>query len=497
MARYIEMVLSRWLLFCGLAASGILPAMATDEVSLDEEGEKPGIVGWASGSTRNQEDHNNLAGIYRLAIENDFTIAQAEARLRADSQQRWIGLSSLLPNVTFQYSTSESDTDSDGVFLAGDRQFPNNTRTITDSDSWNLSLSQPLFDMRAWFTFRQGVARSEQAKVEFELAQQELVLRTFEAYMAMIRANANLQSSLAQEDALESQLERINQQFDVGLVPITDVLDARAAYDQAAAQVIGDEGALETAREQLTVITGRRVFGELWRFRDDFPVNIPEPADSKQWARFARNNNLNIKLADYAVEDARLGKRQATSDHLPTVSLNFSISDNEMERDQTNLITGMRSVVPFNSRSDQISLTVTVPLPSGGRVSAARRRASANLSAQRDIYLGTIRQVTQQTHTAFSRTRTHVNQVRANERTIASTEAAMESAQTGLEVGTRNIVDVLDAIQAYSAAQRDYANSIVDYVLSVIELKRLAGTLGPRDVYAVNDWLESPGDAEQ
>lgn len=440
---------------------------------------------------------NNLAGVYQLAVDNDYTIAQARSQLRVDSQQRWLAVAGLLPGADFQYTTSETDTDSDGVFLAGGQPFPNNTTTITNTDSWNLSLTQSLLDVGAWFDLFQGLAVNKQAEVQFEVALQDLLQRTVSAYVAVIRAAANLQASQAQGEAWTSRLEQVNQQFDAGLVPITDVLDAQASYDQAAAQIIRDEGALETAREQLTVITGRPVSGELWRLREDFPIRIPEPMDSDRWVEFAMDNNLEIELAGYGVEVARHGARSAAAAHLPTISMSFSLSDNESERDQTNLITDDRTVAPDNSESDALSFTATVPLFSGGATSARRRQAYANLDVQEAGRQGTIREVTQQVRTAYLQARTNVNLVRASERSLESTAAALEATQTGLEAGTRNIVDVANAQEAYSNAQRDYNNRILDYVESVIELKRLTGTLNPGDLYDLNDWLENPAQAEQ
>ncbi|MDT8397402.1 MAG: TolC family outer membrane protein [Pseudomonadales bacterium] len=455
------------------------------------------LNGGPASPMQNPVNEGNLAGIYQLAVANDFTIAQAGAQRRADSQQRWLGLAPLLPNVTLRYSTAEIDNDSSGVSLFGATAFINDTKTIITNDTWTLSLSQPLLDIPAWFNFRQGMEQTRQAQVRFALAQQNLLQRSVEAFLAVIRAEANLQASQAQGEALERQLEQMNERFDVGLVAITDVLDAQASYDQAAAQLIRDEGALETAREQLTVITGQPVTDSLWQFRDDFPVLTPEPADSGEWAQFARNNNLDIAVANHAVEVARLGKRSAASDHLPTISLSFSVTDSESDFDQTNFLTGIRRITPNDSETDNLSITLSIPLPSGGRVSAARRQAGANLELQRGAYLDTVRQTSQQTQTAFLQARTNANRVRANERVVASSESAMEAAQIGFEVGTRNIVDVLNAIQTAAAAQRDYKNSILDYVSSVIELKRLAGTLNPGDIYSLNNWLEKPEPATQ
>ncbi len=448
-------------------------------------------AGSAMAADASRSDHT-LAGIYELAVANDHSIAQARAQLRADREQRNLGRAGLLPQVNANYSTSESDRTSGGEFLAGGQRFPNNTETVTETDEWSVSLSQPLFDMSAWFELQRGQALSEQATARFELAQQDLLVRTIDRYIAVIRAASNLEASRSQERALESQLEQVNQRYDVGMVPVTDVQEAQAAYDQAVAQRISDESSLEVAREQLSVLTGRPHAGPLWRLQEEFPVNTPEPADPGQWVEFAQRGNLDIEVAEYGVQVARNQQRSAASNHLPTVDFSYSVSSSESISDQTNLIAGTSAVSPSNSDSDNWSITVSMPLYSGGSVSAQRRQASANLSAQQSGMQGTIRQVTQQTRAAFLRTRSNVNRVSANERALESARTALSAAEAGYEAGTRNIVDVVNAQQQLSAAERDYDNAILDYVLGMIELKRLAGTLSPADIYELNDRLSRP-----
>jgi outer membrane protein len=83
---------------------------------------------------------------------------------------------------------------------------------------------------------------------------------------------------------------------------------------------------------------------------------------------------------------------------------------------------------------------------------------------------------------------------KARAQAVTSTRSALEAAEVGYDVGTRNVVDVLNAQQAFFSAVRDYENSIIDYVIDLAQLKRLAGTLSPEDIYDLNQWLEAPPD---
>ena len=85
-----------------------------------------------------------------------------------------------------------------------------------------------------------------------------------------------------------------------------------------------------------------------------------------------------------------------------------------------------------------------------------------------------------------------VARVNARKQAIKSTQSALDATVAGYEVGTRNIVDVLNAQNAVFSAQRDYANSRYDYVLNSMRLKENAGTLSPEDIAALEAFLVEP-----
>lgn len=463
------------------------------------------LAGWlagcltgAPGALAAQDDNGEfadatLAGVYELAVENDYTIAQARAELRVGKAERKLARSGLLPQVQGTFDYTDSDTDSSGFFPAGDRLFPNASNTQAETDSWTASLRQPLFDLPAWFRFKRGVELSNQAEATFTVAQQDLIVRAVAAYFEVLRASTNLQASRAQESALQGQLEQVRQRFEVGMVAITDVHEAQAGYDLAVAQRIADEGQVGIARELLTVVTGRS-HGDLWVLEDEFPVVDPEPASGADWVRFARENNFDIKVAQYARDAAQRAARAAASEHLPTVDLSLSYSDASTDVVREDLVSGTTARFPNEEERGVVALNLTVPIFTGGFTSATRRQAGARYDSRIASYQGTLRTVTQETRASHIQVLSDVARTRARAQAVTSTRSALEAAEVGYEVGTRNVVDVLRAQQEFFSAVRDYENSIIDYVVDLVRLKRLAGTLTPDDVYELNQWLEQPGD---
>jgi outer membrane protein len=467
------------LLWTGLLVGGFVPAALAQEA-------------------RNGFPPNTLAGIYELAVENDLVIAQARAQLRVGQEDRNLARAGLLPQIQGGYTYSEGNTESTSRTFAAVEGglIPVEADRDDDTRAWDVSLRQPLIDLPAWFRFQQGVELSNQAEAAFSVAGQDLIRRTVIAYFEVLRASANVRASEAQEAALLAQLDQVRQRFEVGMVAITDVHEAQAGYDLAVAQRIADEGQLGIFLELLTVLTGR-AHDDLWVLSEEFPVVDPEPRDSAAWVAFALDNNYDIKAAAFARDAAQRGARAATSEHLPRLDLVLSYNDSSTDVVQdarVNNIPVPRQSFPTEQERGVVALNLTVPMYTGGRTTATRRQAAARHDTQIAFFQGTVRNVTQETRASHVRVLSDVARTRARAQAVTSTRSALDAAEVGYTVGTRNVVDVLRAQQDFFSAVRDYENSILDYVINLVRLKRQAGTLTPQDVYDLNRWLAEAAD---
>lgn len=439
----------------------------------------------------------SLRDIYELALENDAQLKAQAAQYRADLELENISLSALLPQVNAGYSISERDTENvsptiipgaDGGFTIID----GTTIRKTDTDGWDVSLSQPLFDLSAWYNWKAGEETAKQAEATFAAATQNLIVRVVEAYLAVLRAQDNLRAAEAQERAFERQLEQTRQRFEVGLIAITDVYESEAARDLAQVTRITEENNLAVAKERLSVLTGENP-GELFVLKEDFPAKPPQPADRAAWVDFALENNWNLQASRFAEEAARKTAKSNRLAHAPTINATYSYSDN-----QTSGALSQDPPSPFNlppnsdTQVEQWQIRVNVPLFSGGRVSANRRRAAEQYIAARENRINLQRQTVTDTRSLHMTVMTNAARVKAQQQAIKSSQSALDATEAGYEVGTRNIVDVLNAQNSLFSAYRDYANSRYDFILSSMQLKEAAGTLSPDDIAMLDSFLQAP-----
>jgi outer membrane protein len=441
---------------------------------------------------------DTLVDIYELALENDALLKSRVAQYNADIELEKLALAPLLPQARAGYSITDSETDttSPNVYLNPET---NQLDTIdvtsvrnTDTDGYDVSLSQTLFNLSAWFGWRAGKETSQQAEATLSAAQQDLIVRVVQSYFGVLRAQDNLRASLAQERAFERQLEQTRQRFEVGLIAITDVYEAEAARDLAQVTRIVDENNVAVAKENLSVLTGQTP-GELYVLGAEFDPRPPEPSDRSAWVDFALENNNQLAAARYAEEAARQNATALKMGHAPTVTATYRYQDTETTG---SIRQEPESLFNFDPDSNQTNETwqirFDVPLFAGGSISANRRRAAEQFNVARESRINLTRNTVTQARSLHMTVMSDVSRVKARKQAIISTQSALDATQAGYEVGTRNIVDVLNAQNRLFAAQRDYANSRYDFVINSLRLKEVAGTLSPEDIARLEGFLLAP-----
>lgn len=439
---------------------------------------------------------DTLLEIYETAVGNDPVLKAAQASYRAGQEAEVQGRSALLPQVGAQALYGESDLEqlSSRTFALSGVNVPSKTNQDLneDKEEYYLTLSQNIFNMPAWFSFKQGKELTLQAETQFAADQQELIVRTVEAYTNVLRAIDHLKSSQAEEAAYQRQLEQTQQRFEVGLIAITDVHEARAAYDLAVVNRLTDEGNLGVAYETLTVLTGQE-HHNVWLLSEDFPVVDPQPIKREEWVDMALQGNFELKAAEYAAEAARQASQSRRSEHLPKVTGTFNWLNTHSDGDDYDNIRNQSLTNSADVEGNSFTINFNVPLYAGGYISSQRREYYERYIAARETHTSVMRNTIQFTRSLHLAVVTDVQRVKARQQSIVSAQSALDATQAGYEVGTRNVVDVLNAQQVVYRAIRDYADTRYDYVMRLVRLRKQGGVLSPEDVQVINSWLVEPG----
>jgi len=421
---------------------------------------------------------NSLLDIYELALKNDAQIRADRASYEAGKEYAAIARAGLLPQVNARYEYTDNKGDYKEV-PAGIRDGETNSKT----KDWSITLNQPLFDLSAWYDYRKGQKLSAQSEALFGADQQSLIVRVATAYFNVLRSVDQLETAIAEQNAFAHQLDQVKQRFDVGLVAITDVHEAQAAYDSAVAATLEARGSLSISYEALEVLTGKPE-DQIAPLSDRFPVVNPTPADRAEWVNFALKNNYNLKAAKFNAEAADNNADSARAGFLPKVTATLGRTKRNVNGDFEN------TPLENENTGSYVSVGVNIPIFSGLRTSSVARQAvSLGLQAQEE-YNSAQRNTIQNTRSLHLSVETDVARVNARKQATISNQSALEATQAGYEVGTRNLVEVLQSQSKLYQARRDYSNALYDYVINTIKLREVAGMLTPADVQEVDKWLQ-------
>jgi len=411
---------------------------------------------------------DNLLSVYQQVLDNNPELKAAQASHRAILMNTNKAQALLMPTATFSADASRNRQEST-LSSSGTATFSNT--------GYNLSITQPVFHYDALVLKRQAVDSVQQSAARLASTHQNIMLQTAERYFGYLSAKASLDFAQSEKKAIAKQLEQARKRFEVGLIAITDVHEAKAAFDLAVAAEITAYNQLASASEALTEITGQE-HHQLAALGKTLPLIKPEPANMQTWTKIATKQNLQLKSLVLATDIARKEIKLQRAAHYPTLDLvashNNSDTGGDFARETTN---------------NSIALQFKVPLYQGGLVTAKTKEAMHLYSQAQYNQDKEQRSVLRQTRDAYRGVINGIGQVKALNQATISARSALETTQAGFDVGTRTIVDVLVAQRNMLRAKRDYIQARYTYILDILKLKLSAGTLSQEDLKHFNQWL--------
>jgi outer membrane protein len=434
----------------------------------------------------------DLIGVYEDAVRNDPQIRGADANRLASRESRPQALAALLPQISgsVAYTRDHNGGNEDEIYetpLGVPYAAPLPYTAGTGEKQWGLNLRQNLFSWGNWETLKASNSQVAQAEATYAAAEQNLIFRVSQAYFNVLSAQDNLEAQQASLQAIAHQLDQADKRYDVGLIAITDVQEAKAARDTASAAVIAAKRTLATSEDQLQEITGEK-YDSLSKPGTDMPLNMPEPADEERWVNISLDQNLSLISSRLAADIARDNVKVAFGGHLPTLDL---VAGRTYTNQYGNYIYDGEPVDNFGSRVNdrQISLQLSIPIFSGGLTQSKVRQSQYLWIAAKEQVVQSSRATERQARDAYLGVISGIARVQALKQALASSQTALTATEAGYEVGTRTAVDVLNARRTLVQAQTDYSGSRYDFIVSLVQLRLAAGNLDRAQLAEINGWL--------
>jgi outer membrane protein len=429
-----------------------------------------------------------------LAVALALGTAGAQAQSLVELYEAARGYDTALQSSRAQYDASLAKADQakaglrPQAGLGAGANWVNSRNDVTDTGRTNntqnvtLSASQPLYRPVNRHNDEQGQLSIAIAQAQLDAAEQDLMVRTAQAYFDVLAAQDTLTFVQAQKTAVAEQLAAAKRNFEVGTTTVTDSREAQARYDLVLAQEIAASNDLRVKKLALDQLVGRTGANPKPLAA---PVTLPtvQPADPEPWVTEALRQHPLVRQADKAFEIAEIEVQKAQAGHKPTLDL---VGQYQVAR-------GPNSSFPTagNVRTNNASIGVqfNLPLYAGNAIENRVRETLALVEKSRADRETALRNIAQAIRSAYYGVVSGTGQVKALEAAEASSQSALDANKLGYQVGVRINIDVLNAQSQLFQTKRDLAVARYNVLVGQLRLKQAGGVLKAEDLQPVNTLL--------
>ena len=416
----------------------------------------------------------SLLDLYESARTFDASYQSAKLQYDANVAKADQALAGILPTAGLTAGVSRTGFQNTSPVV--DRSFSTQTATF--------SATQPLYRPANWAAYKQGSKQLDLARAQLEASEQDLVVRTSQAYFDVLAAQDTLTFVQAQKAAVAEQLASAKRNFEVGTSTITDTREAQARYDLVIAQELAAENDVRVKKLALDNLVGKTESEPKALLS---PVNLPPlvPLDANAWVEQSELLHPSIRQAQSGLKIAELEVEKAQAGHKPTLDATAGYT---VTRNPTGVVAG-NVFYAFRTNTTNIGVLLNVPLFAG---LATQNRVSETLAlkdkAQSDLE-GARRSVALSTRTAYFGVLSGQGQVKALEAAELSSQSALDANKLGYQVGVRINIDVLNSQSQLYQTKRDLAQARYNVLLGGLRLRQANGTLTPDDLRTINAQL--------
>ncbi len=418
----------------------------------------------------------SLIQVYQQAAENDPLAKTTEFKqLIAEEQQRQ-AFSEFLPKVSGVASYSGISQN----IISSENSVYDSGKADYGAQDFTLTLDQPIFNFANHVGWKQSKINSLKAKLEVVVSSQDLIIRVAEKYLLALAAKDYLDSVQAEQAAVKQHYELAKERLDMGLIPITDLHDAKARLAATEAQISYARYKFEDALQSLNEMTGGDIQG-LSGLAEDVKFQNPQPDDVHSWLQGALDQNPAVEVQQKAVEIAQLSIRRTKAKHWPVLNL---VGAYERGKNDGSLYGGGSDVESYEAK-----LQLTVPIYQGGAVSSQVRGARQELAIARQELNHLNRSVQRQTKAAFLGVTSALHRIGALNESVIANQLALDAKREGYLSGLFTSLAVLDAERDLFLVRNDWSQARYDYILNSLKLKKAVGSLQVADLEEFDRWF--------
>jgi outer membrane protein len=401
------------------------------------------------------------------AIEANLSLKQSQEEVKAAEETRKVSITRFLPTFSTSYDYLHRNKELTQS-LTGLGPGPEFVVRPEDEYTFVTSFSQPIF--RGFELINQYKISDlglNAAELSEKITRQDVILDAKNAYYSVLKTQKLLEVSEQRVIQIASQKEVAENFFEVGMSPLNDLLQAQATLANARQGLIAAQNNLEIAKSQFNIVLRRPVNSPV--AIEDVLDYTPLVHDIDFYLSSARDNRLEIKVADLEAEIAEKEVMLARKDYYPSINLTGRYTRIGDQYD----VDGGEGI--SDAASWNIQAMAQWDFWEWGRTSFGVKEKLHRLSQAQYRRTQILDNIDLEVKTSFLRTK-------EGEKNIITVEKAIEQAKENFRINQERFkeqvattTDVLNAQTLLSDTLTNYFNALYDFKISNATLFRAMG----------------------
>ena len=393
------------------------------------------------------------------AYTNNKELNAERENIKVSKEELKISRSEYLPSATITGSKSQENTNE-----ITDRTGKDTTIEDVNPLTKSIKLEQTLIDFGRSAEYDKSKIGIILAEAKLLKKEQEILYKATEAFTDLILANENLNNNLRNFKLLERQVETDQVRLERGQITISDLSQSESSFAGAQAQFIQAENNVITKKLNYENVIGK--ISDSANLQKPLEIILELPKSLTQAIELSKNNNPNIKIAQFELEQSKKDLKIAKSDLAPTATLS-------LERSYTEDL----SATIDEKEKDTIKATLSWPFYSGGKKRATINKSQNLLDRKKLLLDNAIKTNETNVASAWSSLQSSESFLSSVKVQVRASQIAYEGVTAEYERGSRNTLDVIQSNALLLSAQISLANSEKNYLMAQYNLLKEVGLL--------------------